>query len=363
MKILFIAPLPPPVTGHSLACQVLYEFLQKKGHNVGLINLSKKGFKHGVNSFSRVIEIFEIIFNVFLWRKNYDLIYFTPSESLSGNFKDLLIYAVLGQRLSNTYIHLHGGGGMRVLLSSARPWLRYLNGWFLQRLAGVIVLGARHKDIYAGLVKYGQIHVVKNFADDDVFIDDVKLQAKFANVELIHVLFLSNLIPGKGYEYLISAIKMMPLQVRTQFSFDFAGGFESEDAKNDFLESIRNLNEVQYHGIVLGKEKCRLLHKAHIFCLPSYLPEGQPISILEAFAAGCAVITTNCGGVFDIFTPGTNGIEVDYKSAESIAYGLGMFATNHALLQQFGLANVEEARSQYRKQHHLLRLCHCLGLD
>jgi glycosyltransferase involved in cell wall biosynthesis len=63
-----------------------------------------------------------------------------------------------------------------------------------------------------------------------------------------------------------------------------------------------------YHGdssaciIVDGPGKKNLFSEAHIFCLPTYYPyEGQPIAILEAFASGCVVITTNHSGISDFF--------------------------------------------------------------
>jgi len=48
----------------------------------------------------------------------------------------------------------------------------------------------------------------------------------------------------------------------------------------------------------------------YIFCLPTYYPnEGQPISILEAMANGCAIVTTDHGGIKDVVTK-ENGIFV-----------------------------------------------------
>jgi len=52
MNILFIAPIPPPTTGHSLACELLEHALQKN-----TINLIKPTFRQGVGSALRIAKV------------------------------------------------------------------------------------------------------------------------------------------------------------------------------------------------------------------------------------------------------------------------------------------------------------------
>lgn len=361
--VLFIAPLPPPTTGQSVACQALYDDLLVHGHRVSLVNLSKNTFRQGVSSVGRVFQIAKVVFDTLRQRSSADCVYFTPAESVAGNLKDLLILAVLGDRLRHTYLHLHGGAGMRVLLSEQHPWLRRLNGWFLSRVAGVIVLGHRHEGIYEPLVSRHRIHVVKNFAPDALFASDEELLEKWTITGKRRVLFLSNLLPGKGYEELVQAIGALPLEVAAQCHFDFAGGFESEAALQAFKASIEHLPNITYHGTVHGEAKRELLRQAHLFCLPTYYPyEGQPISILEAYAAGCAVITTDHSGIFDIFAPGENGWEVAARSTTELTNALTRFASNPVEAARIGHANAQVARNVYRREHHLAKLRQTLGL-
>ena len=72
-----------------------------------------------------------------------------------------------------------------------------------------------------------------------------------------------------------------------------------------------------------GEKKRRLFAEAHVFCLPTYYSyyEGQPISILEAYASGCVVITTDHGGICDIFKDKINGFRVEKRSCLSIKKG------------------------------------------
>lgn len=364
LRILFIAPVPPPITGQAVACEALHADLIRQGHNVTLINLSKQSFRQGVDSMRRVLEVVLILEKVLQHGRRADLVYFTPAESVAGNLKDIAILLCLGPRIERTFLHLHGGAGMREILSDRHPWLLRLNAWLLRKVAGVIVLGARHVSIYNPVVPSVRIHIVKNFAGDEWFIDDPALLLKWSRAVKINVLYLSNLLPGKGYQELVEAIQSMSPNQRSRFSFQFAGGFEDKPSELEFIDRIATLDAVTYHGIVSGEKKKRLLHAAHLFCLPTYYPyEGQPISILEAYASGCAVITTNHSGIFDIFTPEVNGWEVQPKSAQSIVNVLERALSEFDCMARMGQMNARLSSVEYRRTRHLERLSRCLVLN
>lgn len=362
-RILFIAPVPPPITGQAVACEALYADLVASGHEVTLINLSKQSFHQGANSIGRLVEIGHVLLKTLRHGRKADLVYLTPAESVAGNLKDLAILFCLGTKTGRTFLHLHGGAGMRGLLSGDRPWLQRLNAWFLRRVAGVIVLGKRHISIYSHIVPHARIHVVKNFAGDGWFIDDQSLALKWSTHNRLNVLFLSNHLPGKGYQELVDAIQLIPSDQRARFDFHFAGGFQDETSESEFLGRIATLSGVTYHGTVSGETKKRLLYEAHLFCLPTYYPyEGQPISILEAYASGCAVITTDHSGIFDIFTPEENGWEVQPRSAQSITNALLRSLSEFDSVAGMGRMNARQASTEFHRTQHLQVLNRCLGL-
>lgn len=353
-KILFITPLPPPVTGQSLACIELYNYLKNDDNDVDVINLSKQSFISGKGSLKRVAEIAYVLFRLlFSWR-NYDLIYFTPAESKMGSYKDQLIYLLMFTRLKKMYIHLHGGAGMKQLLENDKTWIFKLNKFFISRLGGVIVLGERLKGIYNGIIDDNKIYTVENFSQDYLFIRQSELKLKFHNRSKIKILFLSNLLPGKGYIELLESADFLD---ESSVEFHFAGGFEDEQAKNVFLEAINLKNNIFYHGVVSGDEKRNLLTKSDLFCLPTYYPfEGQPISILEAYAAGCVVLTTNHSGIFDVFEPWRNGMEVNKKSTSDLVNAITYFNTNREEIRRISINNIVDARKKYRLKHHLEKM-------
>jgi glycosyltransferase involved in cell wall biosynthesis len=318
-------------------------------HDFEVVNLSKPTFRNGVDSLGRVREILGILRTVRGKQKSADLIYLTVSESIAGNLKDLAIYAACWRRLDRFVIHLHGGAGMRLILGGSPPLLGRLNRFFVRRLGGVIVLGESHARMYRDIVRPPRLHIVPNFAQDHLFRSDAEIDAKYAAAGPLRLLFLSNLIPGKGHEELLEAVAALAPDTRRRLRLDFAGGFESVGAESAFLAKLAAVPEAQYHGTVHGEAKTALLRNAHLFCLPTYYPyEGQPISILEAYASGCVVMTTDHSGIRDVFRDGVNGVQVEKRSPASIAAALTRLLSDPASLRPVGFANRREADLKYR---------------
>lgn len=353
MKYLFIAPFPPPVTGNSLAVEVLYNNLSQS-NDVKRLNLSKSSMQNGFTSLKRVFEIFTIYYKLIFEVRKSDIIYFTISESIAGNLKDLIIFLLSYSKLDNMYIHLHGGAGYKVILSSKHPFLKKLNSYFLKKLKGIIVLGETHKHIFEHIIDNDKLHIVPNFSENKFFINTNELEIKYSKRNKLKVLFLSNLIEGKGYKELVAAYKMLGPKYIDRIEINFAGAFESDASQKEFLLSISGYTNMNYHGIVYGEKKKEMLFESHVFCLPTYYPyEGQPISILEAYSSGCIVLTTNHSGIFDIFKNNINGYEVIKKSSDSIKDILEQLVDNLEGSKRIAKFNISEAWNKYTVEKHL----------
>lgn len=344
MKILYIAPLPPPINGHSLVSKVLYDELSCH-HEVEVVNLSKNSFVQGVDSFGRVLEVLSLLKETWSKKKRVDAVYLTISESLAGNLKDLLIYLLCSDKLSQMYIHLHGGSIKR-LLWDQHKFLFLLNRLFIKRLGGIIISGKSHLEIFP-FVNRSRVHIVPNFAPEYMFVPMDKVREKFSNLQPLRVLYLSNFIDDKGYNELLHAYLALDDEAKSRVVIDFAGRFELKIQEQTFLKKIAGQEGLRYHGLVDDETKCKLFSQAHVFCLPTSFLEGQPISILEAYASGCVVLTTGQSGILDIFTDQTNGYQVE-RSASSIERALREILVDQSKLLSFALNNVTLAGKKYR---------------
>lgn len=357
-RLLFVGPLPDPVTGQSLACRVLLDDLSSD-HDIDVIDLNP-GFYSKDGSYGVVGHIVRLLgkaVRMHRLSRRADVVYFNNVETLGGTLKDMLFYAAAFDRLGRMVVHLHGGAGMREIMKGRWPLLAELNRFFLCRVGAMVVLGPRLVDIFSSHLQRERIKTVANFSEDRWFATDPEIREKFARPGPVRLLFLSNLLPGKGHLELARAFLRLEPDLRSRFRLDFAGGCSTPEDEFAFRALIAEAPEATYHGTVKGEGKQALLSGAHVFCLPTYYSfEGQPISILEAYAAGVAVITTDHSGIFDTFEDGVNGWAVDKRSAEDLETKLREIAGNPSALLPVALTNAATARSSYRVEHFVGRM-------
>lgn len=349
MKILFIAPVPPPINGQSKACKVLLDKLIDDENTISLVNLSKNTLKNGFNSLKRVSDIFVILFEVWGKRKNNDIIYFSLAESFFGNLRDLFIYAICFKSRKKIFVHMLGGAGIKKILEGNGIQSK-INIFFISRLGGVIVEGPLNYNVFSKVISTENIHIVPNFAEDYLFVNDNEIKDKFLNNKKLQILYLSNLIPGKGYDELADAYIMLDSFYKEQIDIVFVGGFESIESENKFLGKIESQIGLKYIGkFIDGKSKRDLYCNSQLFCLPTYYPfEGQPISILEAYASGCVVITSDHSGIPYVFSNNINGFIVQKKSIESIKQAMETALNKKNELEKIAFHNRNEAIEKYR---------------
>ena len=350
MRVLFLAPLPPPVTGHSLISKILLDALAER-HRVDPVDLSVGSQHDGSVSARRIKEVAKAVSATARNKRDADVIYLTISETLAGNLKDLAIYLACGHRLKNMVVHLHGGSIGRLLFESW-PIIKRVNAFFLRRMAAVIISGPAHRSIFEDAVAPERLPVVFNFAPDDLLVDEDVLAGKFAAVDRLKVLYLSGMAAEKGSHDLLDAYALLEPAERAKMQLDFAGRFDSDADRAQFLERIAGMSGVSYHGIVDDARKRQLFADSHVFCLPSSMFEGQPISILEAYASGCVVIASRQPGIRDIFTDGANGFEVTPGDPPSIAAALRKaLAAND--LADIAAHNRESAVQRYTRERYV----------
>ena len=81
--------------------------------------------------------------------------------------------------------------------------------------------------------------------------------------------------------------------------FDKVLGKEYEN----IFKECKNTKNVNYFGFKKNDEIIELLKKMHIFSYPSVWPETSCIAAIESIAAGCDVVTTNLGALYETCSP------------------------------------------------------------
>ncbi len=88
------------------------------------------------------------------------------------------------------------------------------------------------------------------------------------------------------------------------------------------FEECKTTKNVNYFGFVKNEKVIDLLKKMHIYSFPSIWPETSCISAIEAMAAGCQIVSTNLGALYETcspfgtlmsFDPDLNNLEKKYE--------------------------------------------------
>ena len=89
-----------------------------------------------------------------------------------------------------------------------------------------------------------------------------------------------------------------------------------------------------------------LYRSVDIFALPSYA-ENMPNTVLEAMAAGCAIVATRVGAVPEMLTQGPSGLLIPPHDATALTEALLRLVRDPHLRQQLGRHAAEAATARY----------------
>lgn len=160
---------------------------------------------------------------------------------------------------------------------------------------------------------YAQSNYTKNKIEEILLYSDNNLlnisvvhpPLKFYRTKIIYkkdnyLIFVGRLDKRKNLKMLIETMNHMPDR---RLVIVGRGNHSS-------LEKIQKHNNITYTGEISEKEKIKLIQHAQAMIITSN-QEGFCISIAEAMAYGCPVVSTRCGGPEDMIEHGVNGYLVD----------------------------------------------------
>ena len=173
-------------------------------------------------------------------------------------------------------------------------------------------------------------------------VDTGSFPAKKASCEGFSVLFMGRFMASKGvYDIIEAARRVAAKDVGIRFVL---AGDGPEHLKARKLADEYGLSEwVSFPGHVTGGEKLGLFSHAGVFVLPTSHPEGLPVALLEAMAAGLPVITTRMGGIPDVIDDGVNGILIEPGDVNALSEGILRLAGDCGLRDRMGEENRRRA--------------------
>jgi glycosyltransferase involved in cell wall biosynthesis len=160
------------------------------------------------------------------------------------------------------------------------------------------------------------------------------------------VLCVSRMIRNKGILQLVEAARILHRE-GLRFELLLVGDIDEDNPTSLTREELRS-SEVDGTAKWLGKrlDVPELLNNADIFCLPTYYREGLPRALVEASAAGCAIVTTDVPGCRDVVVDGVNGRLVPPRQVDGLVDALRSLLSNPEARKQMGI----ESRRRF-EQH------------
>lgn len=153
--------------------------------------------------------------------------------------------------------------------------------------------------------------------------------------ETVNLTTVASLVPAKGVGDLISAVAMLSDSKRISLTIVGDGPQRTELERLVAQHKLESL--VQFIGNVSSDRVVSCLASTDIFVLASR-SEGRPNVIVEAMAAGVAIIGTRIEGIMEILTDGETGMLYDSGSIEQLAACIERLSNSSLLRKQLGSA-------------------------
>jgi glycosyltransferase involved in cell wall biosynthesis len=280
-------------------------------------------------------------------RKDVDLLHINVAAGTSAYRKSVL--ARLAALIGVPYVvHLHGSRFHETWPAGGAFSRGPIDRLFLESRR-IIVLGQRWADLIADNLAAARPKIVilpnatKSIAP--------RASATRANGP-VRISFLGAVGPRKGAPQLLEALSR--LGPFPEWEATIAGD-------GDLPTYVRLAKTLGIDGRVkfpgwLGPEAAdRLLAETDIFVLPS-LAENLPMSILEAFAHGVAVVSTPVGAIPEVIDDGRNGLLVPAGAVDPLEGALRRLIEDPALRRAFGDAAREDHAKFYEVTAYVKRL-------
>lgn len=343
-KVLILGKLPPPYFGPAVVTDIILKSRLKQYFNLYFLNtqVNKDLNKLGEVSFKKAIDNLKLYGKLFilLFKNEPDLVVVPISQTTIGFFKDSFFILISRLMLKRTILYLHG--------SNLINWFNELNliakQYFKSIISscnGAIVLGNNLKYLFYDFFSSEEIYVVPNGLD----FNFQKMYKK--QQDIVTILYLANLQPTKGIQDLIIAINILDEIVQSNFRVRIVGNWR-DNKTEEFCKKFKMANSlpISFLPAVFNEAKIDEYLHADIFVFPPRAPEGHPLVIVEAMAAGLPIISTDQGAIIESVFDGVNGFIVEKENPRQIAEKLKILIEDPELRIKMG----RESRRIYEEK-------------
>jgi glycosyltransferase involved in cell wall biosynthesis len=352
MKVLLIAPSPPPAGGIETVTNNLVKFFHtnRDGNQLVLYNTSHP-FRPVTNQsliirlYTGIIDSLKTYIHVIrIIKKDLpDILHLASSASLSL-IKDIFIVKAANHQRIPIVLHWHFG---RI------PDLKKKRNWEWKLLLKVIrkstLSVAIDNKSYRALTEAGCSNAVciPNPLAQEIEQKALQCYGNHDQRYQNRIIFVGHIIKNKGVFELVEACT----QIIGINELILIGPYE-ENVQKELTRIARQRNDgawLKFTGELNMDQVLDYMVHSPVLALPSYT-EGFPMVIIEAMAMGCAVIATDVGAIPEILNIGTKlpcGICIPPQKVDSLREAILELIENQSESETFGRRGMERVLNTY----------------
>jgi len=334
IKVLFIAPSIRTLGGQSVQGKHLLEaFENDREIEMEFVPIDPKLTRLAV--LQNIKYVRTVVTSLDYWRLLFEKVrkadfVLVSSAAMSGytisTLPPLFVAKFYGKKVVLNY---HSGEAEHHIETATRTALPSM-----RKFDEIIVPSQFLVDVFA---KYNlKANVIFNFVETEKFA--------FRTRKPLRPVFLSNRNFEKHYSVgdVLRAFQIVEKKFPAAKLIVAGYGSEENDIKN--LAKNLNLKNVEFVGRVEQSEMPKIYNRAEIY-LNSSIVDNAPLSIIEAFACGLPVASTNAGGIPYLVENEKTGLLVEMKDYKSLAEAAIRLLENQDLAQTL----IVNARSECEK--------------
>jgi glycosyltransferase involved in cell wall biosynthesis len=174
--------------------------------------------------------------------------------------------------------------------------------------------------------------------------DLTMIGARAAQTGPLRLVFLANVIAGKGLDVVLAALKGLSA---ADYELDVIGSCDVEPgyARRMQTEAASAGLAVRFRGPLDGQALTDALEHSQVLVLPSYY-EGFGIALLEGMAHGLPALSTTAGAIPEIVSDGEDGFLISPGDSANLASYINKLVVDRRLLARMGIAAFHNYRSR-----------------
>lgn len=344
MRVLIISKTLDSEGGVANFVRILIKYLDSVYHPIHFpIGTRKRGYSRYRDGMLIIYKYIKLYIEINKLRP--DVVHLNPSLNFKSLIRDWIFFMIikLAYRKQPLLVFFHGWDIKTEKIIEKFSIVKSIFIFFLKKVNIIVVLSDTFKKkLMLWGVSSDRIIRIPTMFDGDLYAGANKNHL-FTGKQ---ILFLSRLEKAKGVYELLEGFRLT-LAEYPRLRLIIAGDGMERNNIIDWIHKKDLTKNISIPGYLRGSEKKSVLIGSDIFILPSSHPEGLPISIIEAMAAGLVIITTAVGGIPEHVKDGYNGIILSMPVPGEISRALVRCLNDPEFCQQIQANNIRQAWERY----------------